>query len=92
MEPLLQNTLKRVVAKRVVELVKPGMVIGLGTGSTTSLAIEELGKLIQQGKVEIFHIEMHFLSQYCQFQCVLCLNCCQFPECHILQILAIVNL
>jgi len=51
-EPVLQDTLKRAVAKRAVELVKPGMVIGLGTGSTASLAIEELGKLVQQGKLK----------------------------------------
>lgn len=51
-DPVLQDTLKRAVAKRAVELVKPGMVIGLGTGSTASLAIEELGKLVQQGKLK----------------------------------------
>lgn len=51
-DPVLQDSLKRAVAKRAVELVKPGMVIGLGTGSTASLAIEELGKLVQQGKLK----------------------------------------
>uniref|UniRef100_A0A0D6QX18 ribose-5-phosphate isomerase n=1 Tax=Araucaria cunninghamii TaxID=56994 RepID=A0A0D6QX18_ARACU len=51
-EPIQQNILKRAVAKRAMELVKPGMVIGLGTGSTASMAIEELGKLVQQGKLK----------------------------------------
>lgn len=44
--------MKRAVAKKVVELIKPGMVVGLGTGSTSSLAIEEIGKLIQKGKLK----------------------------------------
>uniref|UniRef100_A0A0C9RRG4 ribose-5-phosphate isomerase n=1 Tax=Wollemia nobilis TaxID=56998 RepID=A0A0C9RRG4_9CONI len=51
-EPIQQNVLKRAVAKRAMELVKPGMVIGLGTGSTASMAIEELGKIVQQGKLK----------------------------------------
>ncbi|KAH9317856.1 hypothetical protein KI387_019625, partial [Taxus chinensis] len=51
-QPVLQDNLKRAVAKKAMELVKPGMVIGLGTGSTASMAIEELGKLIQQGKLK----------------------------------------
>jgi ribose 5-phosphate isomerase len=36
-----------------VALVKSGMVIGLGTGRTLTLVIEEIGKLIQEGKVYI---------------------------------------
>eukprot|EP00250_Pteridium_aquilinum_P005529 c15605_g1_i1 orf=711-1652(-) len=51
-DPGLQVSLKRAVAKKVVELIKPGMVVGLGTGSTSSLAIEEMGKLIQKGKLK----------------------------------------
>jgi ribose 5-phosphate isomerase len=47
----IQQNLKRAVAKKAVELVKSGMIIGLGTGSTSSMAIEELGKLIAQNKV-----------------------------------------
>ncbi|XP_057827771.1 uncharacterized protein LOC131039131 isoform X2 [Cryptomeria japonica] len=51
-QPVLQDSLKRAVAKKAMELIKPGMVVGLGTGSTASMAIEELGKLIQQGKLK----------------------------------------
>ncbi|KAL3698206.1 hypothetical protein R1sor_012282 [Riccia sorocarpa] len=50
--PVFQDPLKRAVAKKAVELVKPGMIVGLGTGSTASMAIEELGKLIGAGKVK----------------------------------------
>jgi ribose 5-phosphate isomerase len=46
-----QDNLKRAVARKAVELVKSGMIVGLGTGSTASMAIEELGKLISQNKV-----------------------------------------
>jgi ribose 5-phosphate isomerase len=48
----IQQNLKRAVAKKAVELVKSGMIVGLGTGSTSSMAIEELGKLIAQNKVQ----------------------------------------
>ncbi|KAI5080861.1 hypothetical protein GOP47_0004044 [Adiantum capillus-veneris] len=51
-DPGVQVSLKRAVAKKVVELIKPGMIVGLGTGSTASLAIEEMGKLIQKGKLK----------------------------------------
>ncbi|GMY19531.1 probable ribose-5-phosphate isomerase 3, chloroplastic isoform X2 [Fagus crenata] len=46
-----QDVFKLALAKRAVELVKSGMVIGLGTGST-SLVIEELGRLIREGKLK----------------------------------------
>ncbi|XP_042497038.1 ribose-5-phosphate isomerase A-like [Macadamia integrifolia] len=47
-----QDASKRALAKKAVGLVKSGMVVGLGTGSTASLAIEELGRLISQGKLK----------------------------------------
>lgn len=40
-----QDLLKREVAKKVASLVKPGTIVGIGTGSTACMAIEELGKL-----------------------------------------------
>ncbi|XP_030926779.1 uncharacterized protein LOC115953315 isoform X2 [Quercus lobata] len=46
-----QDVFKLALAKKAVELVKSGMVIGLGTGGT-SLVIEELGKLIGEGKLK----------------------------------------
>ncbi len=36
-------------ARKAVENVKDGMVLGLGTGSTTRLAVDEIGKLVQKG-------------------------------------------
>ena len=51
-DPSSQDNLKRAVAKKAVELVKSGMVVGLGTGSTSSMAIEELGNLIKANKLK----------------------------------------
>jgi ribose 5-phosphate isomerase A len=39
---------KQNAAKRAVDLVQPGMVVGLGTGSTAGLVIEELGRRIER--------------------------------------------
>lgn len=51
-DPSSQDNLKRAVAKKAIELVKSGMVVGLGTGSTSSMAIEELGNLIKANKLK----------------------------------------
>lgn len=40
---------KRIAAERAVELVQDGMVLGLGTGSTTYFAVEAIGRLVRQG-------------------------------------------
>jgi ribose 5-phosphate isomerase A len=48
----LEN-LKRIAAERAVaEYVESGMVLGLGTGSTASLAVHRLGELIASGELE----------------------------------------
>jgi len=44
-----QNAEKLAAAKAAVRLIKEGNVVGLGTGSTATFAIEELGKMVQQG-------------------------------------------
>jgi hypothetical protein len=51
-DPAAQDRLKRAVAKKAVELVKSGMVLGLGTGSTSQFFIEELGILLAQNKLK----------------------------------------
>ncbi len=40
---------KKMVAKKAVELIKEGMTIGLGTGSTALLAIEKIGLRVKEG-------------------------------------------
>ena len=39
---------KRDAAERAVNLVQPGMVIGLGSGSTAQVAIEEIGRRLER--------------------------------------------
>ncbi len=43
------NDLKLQAARKAVEFVEDGMVLGLGTGSTTRLAVDEIGKLVKDG-------------------------------------------
>jgi ribose 5-phosphate isomerase A len=43
------DLLKLAAAKSAVELVKDGMIVGLGTGSTATLAVNENGARVQQG-------------------------------------------
>jgi len=43
------SELKLAAARRAVEYVEDGMVLGLGTGSTTKLAVDEIGRLVAEG-------------------------------------------
>ena len=47
-----QAKLKQKAAERAVELVKSGMVVGLGTGSTTRFALERIGLWIRSGQLK----------------------------------------
>src|SRR5438132_9514277 len=40
---------KRAAAERAVELVRPGMIVGLGTGSTARYFIDGLGRIVREG-------------------------------------------
>ena len=40
---------KRAAAERAVELVRPGMIVGLGTGSTARYFIDGLGRMVGEG-------------------------------------------
>ena len=44
-----RNALKQQAAKAAVELVRDGMVVGLGTGSTAAFAIDALARLHRRG-------------------------------------------
>jgi len=41
--------LKKVAAHQAVSYIEDGMVVGLGTGSTTAYAIEKLGEMVKDG-------------------------------------------
>ena len=44
-----ENQLKMAAAKSAVGLVKDGMIVGLGTGSTAAFAVDHLGERVKQG-------------------------------------------
>jgi ribose 5-phosphate isomerase A len=50
---MTQDEAKRLVAKRAVEFVEDGMAVGLGTGSTSRMFIEELGARVKAGSLKI---------------------------------------
>ena len=49
-------TAKRLAGKKAAEQVEDGTVVGLGTGSTTAYAIEELGRRVREEKLSIVGI------------------------------------
>ena len=49
MTPAEQAELKRIAAEKAVEAVADGMVLGLGTGSTATLAVDAIGRRVQAG-------------------------------------------
>lgn len=46
------SNLKQAAAERAVELVRDGMVLGLGTGSTAAFAVDKLGALWASGELK----------------------------------------
>ncbi len=48
----IQSHLKQKVAHHAVRFIESGMVIGLGTGSTARFAVERLGELLRDGKLQ----------------------------------------
>ena len=48
----LQDELKQKAAHRAVEFVDSGMVIGLGTGSTTAFAVARIGERLKSGDLK----------------------------------------
>ncbi|NTU86119.1 MAG: ribose-5-phosphate isomerase RpiA, partial [Chloroflexales bacterium] len=51
MAHISQDELKRRAAERAVELVRPGMVVGLGFGSTAFHAVRRIGALLASGEL-----------------------------------------
>src|SRR4051812_21796459 len=47
--PPPQDLAKLDAARRAVDLVRSGMVLGLGTGSTAKLAVDEIGRRLADG-------------------------------------------
>ena len=47
----LQDRLKKEAGISAVDLVRPGMVLGLGTGSTAKYALEEIARRLKDGRL-----------------------------------------
>ncbi|KAK8809915.1 hypothetical protein WA158_000858 [Blastocystis sp. Blastoise] len=52
MSSALINQLKKSAACEAVTFIKSGMIVGLGTGSTAFYAVEEVGRLLREGKLK----------------------------------------
>ncbi len=48
----LQKQMQQAAARRALTLVKDGMILGLGTGSTTAYFIQYLGEALASGKIK----------------------------------------
>jgi len=46
---MTQDEAKRMAARRALEFVEDGMLLGLGSGSTSRMFIQELGERVKQG-------------------------------------------
>ena len=58
-----QQAAKQAAAQRVVTMIEDGMVLGLGTGSTASLAIEALGARVQAEGLKLVAVPTSFASE-----------------------------
>ena len=48
-KPMTQDEAKRMAARRALEFVEDGMLLGLGSGTTSAIFIQELGVRVKQG-------------------------------------------
>ena len=46
---MTQDEAKRMAARRALEFVEDGMLLGLGSGTTSAIFIQELGERVKQG-------------------------------------------
>ena len=60
--------LKEKVAKEAVKLVKDGMVVGLGSGSTAAIFITELGKRIEEDELTVFGVPTSYEAKFLAIQ------------------------
>ena len=47
-----QSEWKRAAARHAVGLIEPGMIVGLGHGSTVALAVQEIGERLKRGELQ----------------------------------------
>jgi ribose 5-phosphate isomerase A len=61
--------MKRAAALAAVELVKPKMVVGLGSGSTLAYFIRALGERIRQGRLQIVGVPTSYQARLLAKEC-----------------------
>lgn len=59
----LKKKAKQAAAEAVVSMIEPGMAVGLGTGSTASLAIRALGERIRGERLGVRAVATSFASE-----------------------------
>jgi len=59
---------KFMVAKEAANLIKDGMIVGLGSGSTANMFIKELGRRVAEEELSIFGIPTSFESRMLAIQ------------------------
>ncbi|AEH60965.1 ribose 5-phosphate isomerase [Methanosalsum zhilinae DSM 4017] len=57
------TTEKEIVGKAAANVIEDGMVVGLGTGSTTAYAIKELGRRVFEENLEILAVPTSYQSE-----------------------------
>jgi ribose 5-phosphate isomerase A len=65
----IKETKKEKAAKSVAFMVKDGMVVGLGTGSTAELVIRELGTRIKDEELTIFGVPTSLRTEMIGIEC-----------------------
>ena len=60
---MTQDEAKRMAARRALDFVEDGMSLGLGSGSTSAMFIEELGARVKQGGLKVRGIATSAASQ-----------------------------
>ncbi len=68
MKASTHNNPKQAAGEHAARLVKNGMVVGLGTGSTTAYAIKELGRRITDG-LQILGVPTSYQSAFLAAEC-----------------------
>jgi ribose 5-phosphate isomerase A len=63
------DSAKRNAAEKACELVKDGMAVGLGTGSTTAYAIRLLGKRVKEEGLDIVGVPTSYQSEALAVEC-----------------------
>jgi hypothetical protein len=61
MDKAQQDALKKAAGIEAAKIVKNGMMVGLGTGSTVRFLVDELGRRVQEGRLELYG-SYHFSS------------------------------